>query len=184
MGIFLLFIPLAFFIAIEGVILYFLISMIISALLLNNFSTDAIVGNSYSAGTAIIYVVILTAAVGLAIYLYIRLAVWPAVLKNRRKKAAAVKSGAPISEPALFAGGMQPAAGGTGAAASVNAGGAYAGNPGLRVTGIAQPVKKKSKAPLVIIIAALVLILGAAAYLFVARPAWLPFELPALPFLG
>jgi len=166
MGIFLLFIPLAFFIIIEGVILYFLISMIVSALLSSNFSTDAIVGNSYPAGTAVIYVVILTAAVGLAIYLYVRLAVWPALLKNKRKKTAAKKPGAPVPAPAAFAGG------------------AYTGNPGLRVTGVSPAAKRKSKAPLVIIIAALVIILGAAAYLFIARPAWLPFELPALPFFG
>jgi len=176
MGIFLLFIPLAFFIIIEGVILYFLISMIVSALLANNYSTDAIVGNSYPAGTAIIYVVVLTAAVGLAIYLYIRLAVWPAVTKNRRKKEAAKKTVAPVPS-AAFAGGAQTVTGGAG-------GGAYMGNNGLRVTGIAPAAKKKSKAPLVIIIAALVLILGFAAYLFIARPAWLPFELPALPFLN
>ena len=165
---------------IEGIILYFLVGMIMSALLASDYSMDAIAGNSYPAGMAIIYVVILTAAVGIAIFFYIRLAILPAVQERKRKKAAAAAAAASPPSRAAQPDGAQPE--GAANIAAANANPAY--NPGLKVTGIMPVRRKKSKKPLFIFIIILLLLIGAAAYLFIARPAWLPFELPAIPFFN
>jgi len=178
MGIFFLFIPLALFIAAEGVILYFLTDMVMSALFTNNFSVTTVVDNVYPASLAILYVALLMLAIGVAIYLYIRFIIGSAIQYKKQKKAghynpAAAEANGHYNTYNLY---------------NLNVPGSAANRTAsknnFKVTAANAPVKKrKSKKPLIIFCVIFVLIIGAAAYLFIAHPKWLPFDLPRLPFL-
>jgi len=90
--VFLLFIPLYIFIVTEGVILYFLGRMIISAFIDNGYYS--LMGTTYYtdiSAMSIIGVLLLAIAVGLAIYFYIKLAIKPALKRARERKKSKEK---------------------------------------------------------------------------------------------
>ena len=84
----LLFVPLYIFIITEGVILYFLTRMIISAIVDDGryLFLDTVYYTDISV-FSVIGVLLLAIAIGIAIYLYVRFAIRPAIKRARERKS-------------------------------------------------------------------------------------------------
>lgn len=175
MSIFLLFIPLALFITAEGVILFFLLEMITSALLNN----DALIAGIYSAPQAVLFVLLLMTAIGVAIYFYVRLIIKPALIHERKKKKTIKQnnSSAPAQQ-SQYTGNNRYNPYIAAYNLNIPAASAPRRNSNLKVTGVARtPVRKKSSKKLFIILLIIIfaLIIGAVTFAFIFRPDWLPF---------
>ncbi|MCL2095783.1 MAG: hypothetical protein FWH10_02630 [Oscillospiraceae bacterium] len=184
MGIILIFIPLVLFIIIEGIILYILINMVMNALEASDYAANAMIDHAYPIPVAMLYIFLLMTAIGVAIFLYIRFTIMPYVKEHNRKKAEAAAgdvSSDPSSSPSSFPSSLTAGNVAVNNSAAINLTDVSgAGGNGLKVFGISGrgPRRKSKKLLIIVLIAAFALIAGAAAYLFIFQPDWLPFDLP------